>query len=701
VTAPVRISVDARERGIFRYLADLDDPAHGATAREIHEAVSERIDDSVTEQAYRKVLARLVATDRVDVRDDPDGRRYCLSPHLHAANALTLDDVYELLDALAPTEAIARVMDARDYFDQHRHTTLAQAAAALREENPRELVHDYLLHRVAAINADIAMLRENTLRDRDLEARVAGQVRELNQMAHRYLGLSRNAVDAAPDRIAAGQDVGLDVDELRRQLDRRVFGEAAVFSVDVGSPETDAEWQRITVAGSDGSTHASVLQLATAAAFADDVGSQAVTFNNSVVFVMSSPVLAQRVRDSIYSVPMSRSAIDDRSNRGMVMAKFMFRYLSDSEYEHMAKCATDVVQWRADHEVFSGTARALGTGELLPRSQVHFRDGTITLQEREWGHYSRANEYGEMVREGVVYSRRILERIQAAAEHRPVFAGAVKATQSHFFSTIVNWYIAHGSRKREGGPIDPNWDTTRAAYIADNEAMTLLLSTLQESAPVGTYWVSFAVRRTFGSTTEFYRQPRSDDPDEWRGFFEAKQKDDIASYERGHVADAPYLATVPSVADEDYVWMCRNADYFSFYVGHTAGDPPPTTPRYEFFESAAALDDLSLRQLVERNVGVIVAALHHSGLSADRDHNFLSRKSLVKIVPYVIYEAHEKCKSVGRLLESELKSVVVANLQRLRGGRMRKADVDFRPMPIRRFIERYAASRDGGEDDVR
>ena len=83
----------------------------------------------------------------------------------------------------------------------------------------------------------------------------------------------------------------------------------------------------------------------------------------------------------------------------MVLAPFMFRYLSESEYEHMAKCATDVVQWRADEAVFLGAARALGDGNLLPRPSVHFRDGTITPQEREYGHYRRWNEYGEMVRD--------------------------------------------------------------------------------------------------------------------------------------------------------------------------------------------------------------------------------------------------------------------------------------------------------------
>ena len=55
-------------------------------------------------------------------------------------------------------------------------------------------------------------------------------------------------------------------------------------------------------------------------------------------------------------MPITRSAIDSPTNAGMVMAPFMYRELSEGEYEHMAKCATDVVQWRADERVFIGGA---------------------------------------------------------------------------------------------------------------------------------------------------------------------------------------------------------------------------------------------------------------------------------------------------------------------------------------------------------
>lgn len=48
---------------------------------------------------------------------------------------------------------------------------------------------------------------------------------------------------------------------------------------------------------------------------------------------------------------------------------------------------------------------------------------------------------------------------------------------------------------------------------------------------------------------------------------------------------------VHNVEDEHFVFMCTNADYVSFYIGHSAGDPPPIAPRYEFMEALRRLAD--------------------------------------------------------------------------------------------------------------
>ena len=621
-------------------------------------------------------------------------------PHLHAENAVTLDDVYELLDVLEPTDAIARVIDAREYFEEKRSSTLARAAQALLDEEPLDLICEFVRQKTEELRTDVDILRSGELRDREVEARVDAQFREFHLLVYRYLGLSRAAVDAPRDLVKSGDaDIDVDDEALRRELAFRIFGERFIMPVRVHESEED--WDRATVSGSDGSSHASVMQLQTASAFLEEVGHQVVTFNNSVVRVSGPPGPGGVPDSPYYSVPMSRSAIDDRENRGMVLAPFMFRYLSESEYEHMAKCATDVVQWRADEKVFLGAARSLGEGALLPRPRVHIRDGTITPQEREWGHYSRDNEYGDMVREGLAHNRTILDRVRIASENPPVFAGAVKATQARFFSMCLNWYIAKGSRRRNGESLDPNWDSTRAAHIADNEAMSFLLSTLEDRRSEGTYYVSFALARPFHTLTEFFRQPDSSDSDFWAGWFEAKRQRELAAYQDRHTSDPPYLASVADVSDENFVYLCTNADYLAFYIGHTAGDPPPVAPRYEFLEGLRSKTADQARERVERNVRLLVAALDHTGLSADREHNYLSRKSLVKIIPFVVFDAHEKAKALGRQLESELRSVVIANLQALRNARsLRTADVEFMPLSVRRFVERFGRMlRDEADDE--
>jgi hypothetical protein len=709
VSAPSRrISVDERERAILDLVRAAGED--GASVKGIYAGVSGQLGDQVTIQAYYKLLARMEATGRLEEVDAGDGeRRFVVAPYLHPETALSLDDVYALMEELEPTDAIARVIDAREYFDERRQDTLGRAAEALLEEDPRELMVGLLLDRARELETDVEMLASAELRDPELEGRVRGELKELHRLAYRMLGLSRRAVDA-PYELVAPQTmtrpgppwVRLDEARLRAEVSERVFGTRAIELIDVNAVRDKEEWNRTAVAGSDGSTYASILQINTAQGFVDDVGSQVVTFNNSVAYVQTGA--SQRLprgEQPYYSVPMSRSAIDDKSNRGMVMAPFMYRYLSESEYEHMAKCATDVVQWRADKAVFFGSARAIGTGATLPKPRVHFRDGTITPQEREYGHYSRDNAYGDMVREGISLSREILERIRSA-QAPVVFGGAVKTTQAQLFATVLNWYVSRGSVATRGEPIDAGWDLTRAAHIADNEAMSLLLSTLNDRLGPGQRFVTFQVMRPFHSLTEYYfRGPEDHDATAWVDFFRKKQGREEEDYESNVLPQPPWLTQFSDLEDENYVFMCGHADYISFYVGHTGGDPAPVAPRYEFMESLRGMAVEDAHERVARNVKLMVGALDRTGLSADRDHNFMSRKMLVKIIPAVVFNAHEMCKALGRQLDTELRSIILANLQGIRRAKhLSPAETKFLPMSVRRYVERYRQALQRPDDDV-
>ncbi|HEX9554513.1 MAG TPA: hypothetical protein VF983_15010, partial [Streptosporangiaceae bacterium] len=153
--------------------------------------------------------------------------------------------------------------------------------------------------------------------------------------------------------------------------------------------------------------------------------------------------------------------------------------------------------------------------------------------------------------------------------------------------------------------------------------------------------------------------------------------------------------TVDVIEDDPYVRMCEEADYVMFYIGHTAGDPLPLAPRYEFLESLRPAGAEKADARVRRNVELLVAALDHTKFTPDSDHNFLTGKRLVKIVPSVVYRAHEYCKALGRRLETELKSMIVANLHRLGLARRANDDaVSLRPLSARRFFEREARLRD-------
>ena len=104
---------------------------------------------------------------------------------------------------------------------------------------------------------------------------------------------------------------------------------------------------------------------------------------------------------------------------------------------------------------------------------------------------------------------------------------------------------------------------------------------------------------------------------------------------------------------------------------------------------------------VRRNVELLVAALDHTKFTMDPDHNFLTGKRLVKIVPAVVYRAHEYCKALGRRLETEMKSMIVANLHRLGMARRANEDaVSLRPLNARRFFEQQARLQDEAPREI-
>jgi len=326
------------------------------------------------------------------------------------------------------------------------------------------------------------------------------------------------------------------------------------------------------------------------------------------------------------------------------------------------------------------------------------------LQEREFSHYSRQDEYGEFVREGQRKAQEILRRL-ASEDNNQVFGGAVKSTQLRVFSKLISWYISHGSKDSNGGqPIDSDWDKRYSAAITDNQLMTNMLSTMVDpiKAKNGEYWISCCIVRSFHSTTEYFAVPvDADSKEEWDKFFEErKQHDRVISNKLNQIS---YWDT-PDAEDDAFIYLCKNADYGMFYIGHTFGNPLPSIPRYEFFDAIRRFSDPNdAAKRVNSNVEKIVRALDLTKFHLDSDHNFLTGKKVTKIIPYVVYQAHETGKVLGRYLESELRSAVISSLSRFRKLRgIRPNDVDLIPVSIKKFISniKNSISPDESGDDI-
>src|SRR5207237_5233045 len=94
------------------------------------------------------------------------------------------------------------------------------------------------------------------------------------------------------------------------------------------------------------------------------------------------------------------------------------------------------------------------------------------------------NSYGDIVREGINLSYKILREVKDS--DRRVFAGAVKFTVLRTFSTIMNWFI-----KKH---VEPSWDTARTSVISDPVAMTRLFTALPPLRPGEDYRSRVMVR---------------------------------------------------------------------------------------------------------------------------------------------------------------------------------------------------------------
>lgn len=697
-----------REVAIINFLRE---KSEGAIAREIYEEVSATLGDTISRPAYYKLLDRLVVAGKIDQIDDEQGaRRYVILPQIHATNRLTLDDVYEMLPFMESTESMARAIEAQEYFYEHRNTVIRAAAKALTQEPAIEMFFLWIEDLLAMLQADLDSYNtveaegphqgKTVLADDSLERRLQNQCETLREILYRHLSIPHEAVDLKWEGSNGLKRIGhfyYNPHRLREELEKRIFGigekETVLGLVAIDAPTLQSAAQEMIISGSDGSFHAGTMGLRTAQGYIEDE-SFVVTFNNSVAFIRSSERIVQQKGEKkfLHSAPVTRQTLDDPTYKGMVLAPFMFPMLTESEYEHMARTASDVVQMRVDDEVFNGKARDLTTGEQIMPPRVHIRDGTITPQERGFNHYIPMNPYGDIAREGIARSRSILQRIVSAQRNPQSYVGCVKSTQLRLFSRFVNWYISKGSRITQGKPIQPEWDIERAGFISDADVMTVLLANDALTPAPNQFWMSCVVLRQFASLTDFFDMRLGDAT--WLDFLIRLRNNALANYEQ-YGGELPYHAMISEddLAEDSYLFMLEHGDYASFYIGHTWGEPPPKIPRYEFLCSLRDANIVEAKEYVKRTIEQIATALLTCQFSQDRDHNYLSRVTLVKLIPSVVYMAHEFAKQLGKKLETDYKSIVVARLAARRRQHIEERDVEIQPISVRRYLQRFIDAR--------
>ena len=646
---------------------------------------SSGINDVASLPTYHRTIAKLLREGQLE-EDGTTGDGSAVfkaTDQLSPLNTYTLTDLNQALWEMSAPEALALYLEAVDYYEDRSEEVLGKAATKLMDEDPRELVLSMLRDLVTEIEEDRDILMDPKAAEPVHRKVLERRLEALRRFLYSEIGISATVWNLPTDEeVGRGERIHpSDWDTVKNAVAERIFGVAFIQEV---TPERSNESHpRIVVAGTDGSSHAGYVRGVPAPQYVEEEGRLILTFNNSVAYVEMPKDYPYRVASPYHGVPMTRAALEDPHNRGMIVSRPWFPDLTDSEFEHMQKAALDVVQFRVDDRLINGIARAYGTAAasgdsgLLPKPNVLIRDGTVTPQEREFQHYTKQNAYGDIVREGIALSYSILRSVRDSQSR--IYAGAVKSTQLRTFSRIINWYI-----KKH---IDQGWDLSRVSHVTDNVAVTKLLGMAPTTTSKAYYRTCIIVRPFWALDTNFRQRRINDTPEDWLKEFIRRRDAQERDWNEHGGEHPPHLLGV-DVEDDPFVRMCQETDYASFYFGHsTDGRPELILPRFEFMDALRRLPLQKREQRVSRTADSIIAGVHDTKWSLDREHNFMSNRKMPRMVPYVLYEAHEKCKTLGHKLELELRQAItmrLSQLKRLRGLPIPKVLVE--PMPVKEYL---------------
>jgi len=697
------ISIHERDTFIASYLQRKgdSDPSE-RTIRRIWEAAQQPPDPAPTDSGdmrepggigetaslptYHRTVGKLVSQGKLAVDTElPDGTNcYKVADRVSSVAPLSTDDLNRMLwEYEDPATAISVYARINDRFEEKKDKILGKAAKGFLQENPRDLVLRMLKDRASDLDYRIADLKDESVGFTEQECeKLERSLRDFSRFVHGELGVNPSVWQAprmrdiddeeAHPREKPEKYVRADSwDAVRKELHLHIFGDTFLQEVEIQTSEE--EDFPLVVAGSDGSSHSGRVRGLPAAAY-DDTDRTTLTFNNSAAFVDVPEGYYtkddRKPASPYYGVPVTRAALESASNRGMIVSPPWFPDLEEGQYQHMKKVALDVVQYRIDEDLVRGAAvpygaNTVGGSPSLPKSDLHLRDGTVIPQAREWSNYTSENPYGDLVREGITLCYSILQDIRES--RRRVFAGSVKNTRLKVFSKIINWYIQRGSEKQFGEPIDPNWDASEMSSIPDSKVVSELIAAAPDLDSDDCYYRTCVIARPFPAmASKTRRVDNVERPEDWFDFFQKDMKLQQKQYDE-FGGRRPAMSP-REVTENEYVKMCVYADFGMFYFGKPSQSSKLQLPRFDFVDSLRRLSEGDLsdtKERVRKTVKTVIRGVRETKWAQDYDHNMFVERKLPKLTPYVVYDAHEKAKSLGHKLASELQQAIAERMSNL------------------------------------
>lgn len=707
----------------------------GLTARDIHKELVDGTQISATHAALERLVedGEVEKTGSTDVESGHSAAVFALKkgtalqPNLFENNiAPALEEVFgeesriprnftdvyegnEEQERLDTLQRIAKYNSRVETYESKRES-LRQAARKLAEVDPRVLVRDFFWDLIKTFESGKRELESGLPAEKakDLRSKLI-EVAEVFEDAAQTIGLPKHIAQLKAPLDRSGRfKVGTDLsesemyEELETYIDTVIFGQFVLNTVNDNDVKEAAE--RIsTVTSSDGSTHPIALR-ALRRMQSEYEEASLLLFNNAAgVYTHIRKANGKFTREfhknaKYRHLPLSYQDIQKGIPEGILMAPYLFRGLSESQYGHMLRFVPDNVQLLLDLNILSHKEDIKDKIGARPIPNVHIRDGMGVPYERGFPHYIENSDYGRQARKGINRYYEIVRQIVGARAMNEtlILTGAVKEARLRFFAYLIDWFISRGSGlicpELEGEPIDVEWEEEVVSpnTLTDNKAMANLMAAAREVFQ-NQKFTSFRVRREFAVIADPSRPQQLDEHERYRPVHDwqallNKRLNNKVEYEKSE-GNPDYEEFAHMLDIQPFVKLCEQADITLFYTSDTGGSPAYTLPRYEFINNLKAMKQDEREREVERCVNTIIAGIEVSGGVELEERSFMrDPANLLRIVePVIMLEAHNAVKITGQELANTITSAIYANVQELRLKLDLRSRIDLQPISFEQY----------------